>query len=254
VRSNLLKTRARRTAGIVVCAFLLAPFLRAQDASDNVPQKFWRRFSLGVRINAVPMGFEPTVNSSTNPNGTTSVSQTTSRSDSYVGGGVTLEVALSHKLLMSADLLYHHFGYTADTTTMTTAADGTSQIIATDEVTRARYWDLPVIFRVTNLGGPIGAAHFFLGGGASVRRVSNIRTTTTTSDTNGDLTVDYAPRTPLNRTIYGVVAAVGVRAVDDFGIRVTPELRYIRWLGDIFGSAPAQQRRNELQVLIGITF
>lgn len=253
-KSNYLTTGARRAAGLLLCLFLLAPFLRAQNAVTDVPQKFWRRFSLGVRLCALPLNYIGVSSNTTGPTSTESVTQTTTEPNSTFGGGATVEYAVSRRLQIGADLLYHRFNITGENTTVTTLSDGTIQTTDVNQAVTARYWDLPVLARYTFPSAKIGAGRIFLGGGAVARRATDIRTTTLNTDINSNVTVSYTPLTPEHSTILGVVATAGVRAVDDFGIRVTPEVRYVRWLDDMFAAWPAQQRRNELQVLIGITF
>jgi hypothetical protein len=257
VKLNPLKTGAQRAASLLICGFLVAPILSAQstNALDAPPKGFWQRLSLGVRLSIFATDILPSGTTTTYPydNDSLAITQTTQAEYSHIGGGVTVEYAVSRRVLVSADLLYHKFGYTAKGSTLAIAADGTISGTSSQERTHARYWDLPVVIRFTNLGD-IGAARAFLGAGMALRRITNITTSGFNIDEAGNTVINNAPRAPLNQTIYGVIAAAGVRAVDDFGIKVTPELRYIYWFGNIFGSWPGQQRRNELQVLLGITF
>jgi hypothetical protein len=190
----------------------------------------------------------------TAPNTETVVARTLTPAIPRLGGGLTLEYAASQRLLVSADVLYRYFAYTAETDTGTTLADGTSQGSTVIEYTHARYYDLPILARFTTRPARTAAAQALVGAGVSFRRASNIRTTTNTTSSDSSASVSYTPRTPLNRTAYGVMASLGFRVKDDFGIKVTPEVRYIRWLSPLFSGWPAEQRRNELQVVIGITF
>jgi hypothetical protein len=45
-----------------------------------------------------------------------------------------------------------------------------------------------------------------------------------------------------------------MRFVDDFGIKLSPELRYTRWLGATFDSNSTRSRRDEIAVGIALTF
>ena len=93
-----------------------------------------------------------------------------------------------------------------------------------------------------------------LGVGPTFRYVTGVRSEFTTTNPDGSQAVSYRPRAIQSQTVMGGVASAGVRLTDDFGIKYTPEVRYIRWLSDSFTSWPAQQRRNELQVVVGITW
>lgn len=257
---NPRKTGVRRAAGMFfLCGILLAPILRAQGASSSVREEeeqpsFLRRFSVGVRASILTLDLLGSGTSSTSPNTETAVAEELTPANPRLSGGVTVEYAASRRLLFSVDLLYHYFSYSATTTTNVTLPDGTSEITTVDEETHARYYDLPILARFTTRPARTASAQALLGGGVTFRTVSNIKSTTTTTNPDGTQGIDYTPRTPLNRTTYGVVAAAGFRVKDDFGIKVTPEVRYIRWFSNLFDGWPAQQRRNELQVVIGLTF
>ena len=260
MQSNPRKTGVRRAAVMFfLCGILLAPILRAQGASSSTREEeaqpsFLRRFSAGVRVSILTLDLLGSGTGSTTPNTETNVATTLTPASPRLSGGVTVEYAAKRRLLVSVDVLYHYFSYSADTTTNVTLPDGTSQITTVDEATHARYWDLPILARFATRPARTASARALLGGGVTFRRVSNIRTSLTTTNPDGTQIFDYTPRTPLNRTAYGVVAAAGFRVKDDFGIKVTPEARYIRWLSNLFDGWPAQQRRNELQVVIGLTF
>jgi hypothetical protein len=45
-----------------------------------------------------------------------------------------------------------------------------------------------------------------------------------------------------------------MRFVDDFGVKLTPELRYTRWLGATFNSDSTRSRRDEIVIGIALTF
>jgi hypothetical protein len=175
-------------------------------------------------------------------------------STSRFGGGATLEYAATHRVLISADLLYQYFSYSAQVVTTITLADGTSQISTRNESTHARYWTVPVLARLATLPARTASAQVFRGAGVSYRKISNVRTTTVINNADGSTTTDYTPRVPQKLSTFGAVATAGFRVKDEFGIRITPEVRFTRWLSDLFNSWPGRQRRNELQVIIGLTF
>ncbi len=261
---NPRKTGVRRAAGMFfLSAVLLAPILRAQSASGSssstreeeaAQPSFFKRFSAGVRASVLTLDLLNSTASSTSPTTETTVATTLTPAYPRLGGGVTVEYAASRRVLVSVDVMYRYFAYSSDTTTNLTLPDGTSQITDVAESTHARYWDLPILARYCTRPARTASARVFLGAGASFRMVSNVRTTTITTNPDGTQIVDNTPRTPLNRLTYGAVATAGFRVKDDFGIKVTPEVRYIRWISNLFEGWPAQQRKNELQVVIGLTF
>jgi hypothetical protein len=94
---------------------------------------------------------------------------------------------------------------------------------------------------------------YFAGGGA-VRNVSHIRTSNLTTLPDGATSSDNIPAVASARNLPGAVVAVGLRFTDDFNIKVTPELRFTRWLGSTFASDSTRTRKDELVVGIALTF
>ena len=59
---------------------------------------------------------------------------------------------------------------------------------------------------------------------------------------------------PSAKTLGGVVVGSGLRFVDDFGIKVEPELRYPRWFGRTFDEESARTSPNQIEVDVAFTF
>ena len=259
---NPRKTGVERAAGLFfLCGILLAPILHAQSTTTSSSTRevaaqpnFWRRFSAGVRASILTLPLQNATSSQSSPNTLTLVNNTLTPSTPRFGGGATVEYAATRRILVSADVLYQYFSYSSEVVTTVSLADGTSQLTTVDESTHARYWTVPVLARYATLPARTASAQVFLGGGVSFRKISGVRTTTSTVNPDGTTVTDYTPRTPQRLSTFGAVATAGFRVKDEFGIRVTPEVRYTRWLSDLFNSWPGRQRRNELEVLIGLTF
>jgi hypothetical protein len=47
---------------------------------------------------------------------------------------------------------------------------------------------------------------------------------------------------------------MGVHAVDPFGIRVVPEVRYTRWMGETWNMLSTKTSRNQIEAIISIGF
>ncbi len=259
---NPRKTGVQRAAGMFfLCGILLAPILRAQSTSSSsstrevdVQPNFWRRFSAGVRASIVMLPQQNATGFASVPNSLTVVSSSLTPASARFGGGATVEYAATRRILISADFLYQYFSYSSQVVTTVTLADGTSQISTRNEATHARYYTVPVLARYATLPARTASAQVFLGGGVALRKIANVRTTTDINNADGSTTTDYTPRTPQKLSTFGAVATAGFRVRDEFGIKITPELRFTRWFSDLFSSFPGKQRRNELEVLIGLTF
>jgi hypothetical protein len=161
------------------------------------------------------------------------------------GAGVTLNFRIFRSYWLNLGGVYRFGGY--DTTDAVTS----STIYL--ERTRARYLDFPALIRYT---GP----HFrwskysFYEAGAAVRYATHVNLTQ--SANNGIEYYCCAPpsTTSIRRTIEGVVVGTGVSGKDDFGIVVSPEVRYTRWLDDTFRSPTIATMRNQLEVTISFGF
>lgn len=259
---NPPKSGVERAVGMLfLCGILLAPILRAQSTTTSSSTReeaaqpnFWRRFSAGVRASIVMLPLQNSASTQSNPNTLTLVNNSLTPMSSRFGGGATVEYAATRRILVSADILYQYFSYSSDVVTTVTLADGTSQLSTVDESTHARYWTVPVLARYETRAARTASAQVFVGGGVSFRKISGVRSATNTINPDGTTVTDYTPRTPDKLSTFGATATAGFRVKDEFGIRITPEVRFTRWLSDLFNSWPAKQRRNELEVLIGLTF
>jgi hypothetical protein len=124
----------------------------------------------------------------------------------------------------------------------------------TTEQTSARLWDIPVMLRYRGLGERGIRSKMYVSGGGAFSKVSHIRTNNDTTNPDGTTSSDTTPVEPSARNVAGLVAGVGLRLVDDFHIKVTPELRYTRWLGAIFDSDSTRMSKNQLAIGLGFTF
>jgi hypothetical protein len=151
---------------------------------------------------------------------------------------------------VNGELLYHRLDYT-QTSQITDTVSGNTGIT---ETTRATLWDLPVMLRYRGLRESGLLSKIYFAGGGEVRRVTNIGTSTVTNLPNGTTTTSNAPTIPSKRDVTGAVVGVGLRFVDDFNIKLSPELRYTRWMGATFDSESTRSGRNQLEIGIALTF
>jgi hypothetical protein len=47
---------------------------------------------------------------------------------------------------------------------------------------------------------------------------------------------------------------MGLQLIDPFGIRVVPEVRYTRWLDDMFYYQSTITQRNQIEAVISLSF
>ncbi len=185
------------------------------------------------------------VKASTNTNATTGEIISSTAANGQAGAGVTLNLRVFGSWWLNLGGIYRFGGY--DTT------DAVNSNTLYLERTRAHYLDFPALIRYS---GPRFRwnRYSFYEGGAAVRYASDVRLTQ--SANNG---FDYyccAPpsTTSVRRMIEGVVVGTGISGKDDFGIVVSPEVRYTRWMGNTFRSPTVSTMRDQLELTISFGF
>jgi len=238
---------------------LLTPPLAGQAADAPAEERepaYVRRFSLGGRLSVLALGSMPESELTRNePVGPAEIKSTLESKTRRAGGGIAVQVALTERIALSVDLLGRRTGYRKYTETRTGTDNPTTTwdertLRSSAEQTRANLWEFPVLGRYYTKDrhdyGPRG----FFQGGLSVRRAGGVITFT---ETGGECCIQI-PAALARRYITGVVAGAGVQVMDDFGVKVIPEVRYTRWFSRNFDSPPAQTARHQLEILIGIAF
>jgi hypothetical protein len=182
-----------------------------------------------------------------------------------LGEGIAFHAGLLKSFSLDLDLIHRRAGYNFSDAIVggTTAGAGTSTTITniTYEITNATYWDVPLLLEYKQ------RRRWYYEGGGALRHVSDLRSwrfqrassavTTTSSGavttTNTDTCCNESAAAA-RHNIEGVVVGAGIHFVDAFGIKVTPEFRYTRWLGNTFAEGPVRSNRNQIEVLFGIAF
>ena len=174
-----------------------------------------------------------------------------------LGGGLTVEGWLSRRTLVTAELLFNRLQY-SKTTNMywgvddpTTSADERSHQTTTEN-TKARLFDLPVLVQ-RNVRSSGFLSHVYLAVGPSARLISTVHTTTNITYSDATKGNSTTPAPIARRLLVGGTVGVGLRFVDEFNIKVTPEVRYTRWNGSTFNLDSTRSPRNQLEVGIGFS-
>jgi hypothetical protein len=246
----------RCSAAAAACGAYLAvlPAIYGQESSSTpLPEtspSSWRRLSFGGRLNGLPLNVLNNKTVSLAPANTTQ-SWDISTSNNYlqIAFGPSLEFRLTSKLTLSGEFLYHRLNYTK----AATVTDG-SDTTGITEQTRATFWDAPVMLRYRGLRESGFLSKLYFAGGGAVRNVSHIQTSNQTTYPDGATASNNTPAVPSARNLSGAVIGVGLRFVDDFNIKLSPELRYARWMGATFASDSTRTRRDELVIGIALTF
>ncbi|MBI5085762.1 MAG: hypothetical protein HZB13_14330 [Acidobacteria bacterium] len=230
-------TKFTSRAMLLAAAMSVAPGVFAQKGVTEGP--FTKTFTIGGRASYLPLG-SMLMKPSSAP-----ISNAGLHGTKKFGGGAALELSFKRKFGLDLDAIYRAVGFWTVTDT---------DIATTVLQTKARYYDFPLTFRYNYFGRTGFASHLFVRGGVALRKVSNLKTTRDVTDNEGN-TASGPTGSPLNHgTVRGLVAGGGMRFRDDFGIKVTPEVRYTRWMAQTFSTAPFMAKRDQLEVVVGITF
>jgi Outer membrane protein beta-barrel domain len=179
-------------------------------------------FSAGVKVGLPLTNFIDTVNS-----GNLTASSNTDR---FIVG-VTAELRLPFGLGVEGDVLYGRFNYNITTLGLATGS------------TSSNAWEFPLLVKYRF---PSHIVRPFVDGGIAWDHVDGLA--------NSILSAVQLSNVAQKTTTRGAVLGVGVE-VKAAVIRISPEIRYIRWtdqhlnLGNVL-----QSNQNQAEFLVGITF
>jgi hypothetical protein len=173
------------------------------------------------------------------------------------GGGAIVNLRLFRGFGISLGAIYRFTGFdaTEDTNPANSTVGDTFENI---ERTRVRFLDIPVLVRYS--GKKFNPSkHTFYELGGVMRQGFSTQT--------GTYAVDYLYNetgpgstfgTTFKHRVYGAVAGAGLIARDDFGIIVSPEVRYTRWMENSFSSPIVSglinSNKNQLEVTVSFGF
>jgi len=246
-----------QTVRAIVCGIglILLPVLHAQESSstpapEETPRGI-RRFSFGFRVAGYP--FNPLHNKTENFTTTQTIPATyqISTANNYlkVGFGPSVEFAVTRRFTLVGELFYHRLNYTETTQ----ISQGTNNTGITEN-TRNAFWDVPLQLRFHGLRDEGVLAHIYFNAGGAFRDATNIKSNIVTNNADGTTTTSNTPVKPSAKYLPGAVVGTGLRFVDDFGIKVEPELRYTRWFGRTFASDSTRSSENQIEVSLAFTF
>jgi hypothetical protein len=227
-----------------------------------------RRLSYGFRVEAFPLPlFKTSTATSSTTNPIADYTFTASTNSPKAAPAASVAFRLMTHLTLVGEFYLQHAKYTQTSTERTgkldpNASTDTRPVTTIIQSTEANYWVFPVMARWDKIPGFLPRAipgrrlrsHAYVAGGVEFRHVGRIRTGN--DITNPDLTTNYNETpAPVNLTNqFGGLVALGLRFKDDFGIKVTPELRFIRWKGYTLQGPGYQSQPYQAEVGLGISF
>jgi hypothetical protein len=249
----------------ILCASLAVALpVFAQEKKQAAP----RRFSYGFRVEAFPLRlFQTSAATSSTVKPIADYTYTATSSSQKAAPGASVTYRLTDHISLAGEFFLHHAKYTQTGTERTGKRDpnaSTDDRPATTiiQTTRANYWVVPVLARYERIPGLSGIpvpghrllSHGYVSGGFEFRHVGRIRTGN--DITNPDGTTDYneTPATPSRTNQFGAVIGAGLRLRDELGIKVTPEVRFIRWQGSTFQGAGYRSTPYQAEAGLGFSF
>ncbi|MEO8132185.1 MAG: hypothetical protein ABI822_34130, partial [Bryobacteraceae bacterium] len=184
---------------------------------EPLPKAYYRRITFGATLSVMGLDLIPAKTSS---NVTTSPAvdalYATTAASKRIGFGGVVQLAITERFAVNISLLSRRIGYriNGDVYTgidnPTTPTDERKHTI-TNEDTRAKLYDLPVMVQYYSRDRHAPRLRWFVEGGGVVRRVSSITTSIDTTINSGTTSCcTTTPVVPANRTARGAVAGVGV--------------------------------------------
>jgi hypothetical protein len=241
------------TKAVILSIFLSGVSMCAED--DAI-----RRPSIGLR-------FEYT---QTRPFETTSADASTTKpiadynySATSGSRGVVLtpnvEYRLRPRITLGLEFQFHHAQYRQVTQIRTGKKDPNSAtdsrpVTTVTETTKASYWEVPLLARYYGLSRHGVGSRAYLVGGLAYRHVGNIRTGNEYSNADGTTDYNEIQAKPERTNQLGLVAGIGLRFVDDYRIKITPEVRVTHWQGTTFSTPAVRSAANQVSVGLGFAF
>lgn len=215
----------------------------SSSSSESEGHKI-RRIWVGFSANYTPLRILK-VSSSTNS--TTGETVSSTAANGQLGGGVNVNVRVYGSFWLTFGGVYRFAGYDTNTSVNNTAET------AYVERTRARLLDFPLLVRYADSRFRWSKYSFYEVGGEA-RYATSLKTTYGASDSNGFFCCAPTSTTNIKKMVEGVVVGTGLVGKDDFGIKVAPEVRYVRWFGDTFRGPTLASQRDQLEVVITFGF
>jgi hypothetical protein len=244
---------------LVLAAAALAQAAPQTPAAPSAPAapadapKLGRRFHIGGRVTGYLLDLTPkgkTEFSLDSPR-LLIVDDAKSKSSRF-GYGLVTEFRFTERFSLGVEGILHKVGYEQETTT----SQGANLQFTTTrkEITNANQWDIPPYVRMTGLKEEGWLSRATVSLGAATRLTTRVRTQNSYRFPNGTTAEDSIPTTPNKNRVPGAIASFGFRFVDDFNLKATPEVRYIRWFGSAFDIGAMRMRRDQLEISLAITF
>jgi hypothetical protein len=221
-----------------------------------------RRFTGGITLSFLGFTLIPAKSSTVDNSSTVSTQYQTQHESSRIGYGLTGQVRITNHFFVDLSALYRRAGYQYEqtvSTTTNTVLNGQITSTVTTTVTHqdvnAHFFDFPLTVRYYSGSKRPNGPRWFAEAGGAWRWSNDIRTSTDTTNADGVNTCcSFTAVVPAHRSTIGLVAGIGLQFIDPFGIHVVPEIRYTRWIDQVFDDSTTHTFQNQLEAVLSLTF
>ncbi len=221
-----------------------------------------RRITGGLTLSVLGFNLVPGSTSTVNNSSTVSTQAQTKGESPRIGYGLTGQVRITGHFAVDLSAVYRRIGYqftntiaTTTTTVLNGTVNSTTATTDTHQDVHARLLYIPVVLRYYSGSRRPNGPRWFVEAGGAWLWASGIRTSTDTTDAAGVNTCcSFTPVSPAHNSAVGMVAGAGLQFIDAFGIHVVPEVRYTRWIDQVFNNSTTHTFQNQLEAVISLTY
>ena len=185
-----------------------------------------------------------------------------SGASSRIGYGLTAQAAITEHFAVAVGGYLRRIGFSSSdsiTTTVTTFINTIPQtnttVTSTNTSANTRLLDIPFMLRYYSKERHTAGNRWFLELGGAYRDSFRLRSFMSSTDSSGNVTCcTHNVVTPPHKSSLGYLGGAGAQFIDPFGIRVIPEVRYIRWINQIFEDSTTHTQRNQVEANLTLSF
>jgi len=250
----------RNLSKVALCAWLLPlSMLLAADDNTTTTRKLHRPL-VGFRVEYFPLRFfkiGTTTATTTSPAASYTYTATSNSPKFFVGPIV--EYRWTSHVSFGTELHFHHVDYDQTTTLLSGTPPPNSSFDTRTKTTivqdsKINYWELPLLAHYYGFRPSGRLSRAYLTGGVEYRHMGRIRTGNTYTYPDGTSDYNETPPAANRHNQFGAVVGVGMRFLDDFNVKLAPEVRYIRWFGTTLQGQAFQSAASQIEAGVGLSF
>jgi hypothetical protein len=242
-------------AALAACLF---PGLLLFGADETAPPL--RRLTIGIHVVYFPLPLIKSTYDVQITNNPVAQNNYYGASDSSKWSpGAMVEYRLLDHLSVAGEIHFHHEDYTVTDNilsgynTSTTGGDN-RPLTTTVQTSQINDYEIPILAHYYGLWSSGWKRRLYASGGFDLLHVGKIRTGNDFIYPSGATDYNENPAIPNKVNDLGAVVGVGMRFVDEFHIRVAPEIRLIRWVSPSILGIGYRSAANQVEAELSLSF